>query len=122
MICAQCAVLQTRIDVLEDALVEGARARRALLGLPPIPSIIVRLMAKRGLLNKEAAIAYIWGDRPEGPPLTDTISVLMAAHIRPWARDRGIKIKTVWGVGFEVTGGDLARLRDVIAQNDRAGA
>lgn len=122
MICAQCVALQTRIDVLEDALVEGARGRRALHGLSPMASTIVRLMAKKGLLNKAAATTYIWGARPEGPPLTDTISAFMTAQIRPWARDRGIKIKTVWGVGYEVTGGDLASLRDAIAQNDRAGA
>lgn len=122
MMCPQCSALQTRIDVLEDALVEGARGRQVLHGLSRIASTIVRLMAKSGVLNKAAAITYIWGDRPEGPPLTDTISVLMAARIRPWASDRGIKIKTVWGLGYEVTGGDLAILRAVIAQNDRASA
>lgn len=121
MMCPQCSALQTRIDVLEDALVEGARAR-PLHGLSRIASTIIRLMAKSGVLNKAAAITYIWGDRPEGPPLTDTISVLMAARIRPWASARGIKIKTFWGVGYEVTGSDLAILRDVIAQNDRASA
>lgn len=122
MMCPQCSALQTRIDVLEDALVESARGRRALHGLSRIASTIVRLMAKKGLLNKAAAITYIWGARPEGPPLTDSISVLMAAQIRPWECHRGIKIKTVWGLGYEVTGGALQILRDVIAQNDRASA
>ena len=53
------------------------------------------------MLTREAAIMMVYGDRPDDPPMDETINVHIC-KMRKKLESFDVKIATVWGRGYRL--------------------
>lgn len=79
--------------------------------LTPNESKIAGFLAARGRVSKAQLFHHLFGhrladDQPE-PKIIDVFICKVRAKLKP----HGIEIKTIWGSGYEMTPGNVAKLR-----------
>ncbi len=117
--------LRRRIEELEDRVTELEEALGMSLPVPPgfrgpysrnRAWQLICGLARRGTLTRDQAMIVLYGDRHEDErPDTRVIDVLLS-QTRPWLRERGITIETIWGVGWTLDRENRARAQALIEQ------
>jgi hypothetical protein len=63
--------------------------------------VLAAMAARPGVRTTEHILDAIYGDSPNGPPLSDyKIVQVFVCHMRPKLRAHGIFIRTCWGRGY----------------------
>ena len=92
--------LRERVRQLEEVI--GFKAPRRFLGLRPLDSKVLMLLTRLEIASVETVMAALYGNRPNEVPDSNLLSVVVH-RLRRILAPHGIKIGTVWGVGYTMT-------------------
>lgn len=97
---AENELLREKVIALEEIL--GLRIETPLvLGLTSHEAKMFGILLKRELVTKEAAMAALYGDRPNGEVEIKIVDVFVC-KARKKLKPFGIEIETVWGRGYRM--------------------
>lgn len=100
---------QLRDLLFAEGGVSFAHAGKTTFGLTATEALILRAIAHRKVITREALYTMLYGDRVDDPPEIKIVDVFVS-KIRRRLKSRDIEIGTVWGKGWIIDQANRDRL------------
>jgi two-component system cell cycle response regulator CtrA len=110
--------LSTALEMIREIQASAAEVRLGFTGVAKLTrseAAMVGILAKRGRVSKMQIYDFAFGERLEQDQPEPKIIDVLICKIRAKLAPHGVEIKTIWGVGYEMTPDNSAKMRKLSA-------